>query len=366
MAAKRVFLFLPVLAIVLGYWCTILSVLTVPFRSDRQQFVSALFVTWWDLGRATFTFWGGFFKFVFTLAVATFALARLLVVGTWVLVQDLLLIPFRVIANLGHNVLSPGIPWIAVTLTLTWCGLEAVIFTFVTTPLVMDTLSNLTGTELTAGMIRVPLFLFMSFIVLGSYSVLSTWTTALKSRDVPAIVKIGVIEGVALFVEIVFLYREFVDALVPWFAQHTSGNFELGIFGTLFIAGITWFGIRGLSWFLFASAGTPTIMAVIQGNGLKAPHTPHESVVKGSFQLAINLLGQIRSEVAWVQDKGELLVGAFILPPLQVVAAATNFCMVLVTKQHLFRLPFREISDLKDAKTLLGKMGDEAPKRKAA
>src|SRR5260370_41805084 len=75
-------------------------------------------------------------------------------------------------------------------------------------------------------------------------------------------------ELVAMFVEVVFLYREFVDALVPWFAQHTSGNFDLGIAGTLAIAGFTWLGIRSLSWFLFGSAGTPTIMAIIQGQGL--------------------------------------------------------------------------------------------------
>src|SRR4029077_21207983 len=120
---------------------------------------------------------------------------------------------------------------IAVGMTFFWCVFEAIIFTYVITSLVIDTLSNLAGTQLTQSAVRIPLFLFMFFIVLGSYAVLSTWTAALKSKDWGAIIKIGAIESVELFVEVVFFYREFMDALVPWFAQHASGHFELGIAG---------------------------------------------------------------------------------------------------------------------------------------
>jgi len=118
------------------------------------------------------------------------------------------------VTQVGDNVVNRGVPWIAVGLTMFWCLLESVIFTYVMTPLVLDTLSNMTGTGLSEQFVRIPLFLFMLFIVLGSYSVLSTWTIALRSRNAITIVKIGVIESVAMFVEVVFLYREFVDALV--------------------------------------------------------------------------------------------------------------------------------------------------------
>jgi hypothetical protein len=204
----------------------------------------------------------------------------------------------------------------------------------------------------------------MLFIALGSYAVLSTWTEALRTRNWASIVKIGVVEAVALFVEVVFLYREFVDALVPWFAQHTSRNFELGIFGTLGIAGLTWLGIRSLSWFLFASAGTPTIMAIIQGRGVGSPD------VAGAARPSIRLFsesfaGQIRKEFEWVGAEGERLLNAFLVPPMQVVAAALNFVTLLVVNRHLLDLPLQSIADFKDARTLGAELSDSRP-RKAA
>ena len=144
----------------------------------------------------------------------------------------------------------------------------------------------MTNEQLSEEFIRIPLFIFLLFIVLGSYAVLSTFADAFRSRNIHSIIGISVIEIVTLTVEILFLYREFVDSLVPWFAQY-SENFELGIFGTLFISAFVWFGIRSLSWFLFAAHGTPVIMSVIQGKGLQsekksveAPKSPYIQIIK--------------------------------------------------------------------------------------
>src|SRR5882762_8096273 len=196
------------------------------------------------------------------------------------------------------------------------------------------------------------LFLFMLFIVLGSYAVLSTWTEALKSKDWPSIVKIGVIELVAMFVEVVFLYREFVDALVPWFAQHASGNFELGIPGTLAIAGVTWLGIRSLTWFLFASSGTPTMMAIIQRQGVGNREAAGEATPGFRF-FSESFAGQLRTEFQWVGAEGERLLEAFLVPPMQVVAAALNFVTLLVANRHLLELPLESIRDFKDARSVI-------------
>jgi len=364
---KRVFLLLPLGATVLGYWTSLLSIPTLVVRADRRLFVNTLIMTWWDFGRGVFYFWGGWFKFLFQVMVATTACARTLIVGTWVLLHDLVLIPWRVVTNLGSNMVNPGVPWIAVALTCFWCAFEAVIFTFVMSPLVIDTLSNMTGNQLSETVIRLPLFFFMLFIALGSYSVLSTWTQALKEKNIPAIVKIGAIEGVALFVEVVFLYREFVDALVPWFAQHTSGKFELGIFGTLLIAGITWFGIRSLSWFLFAASGTPTIMAVIQGRGLTFKNNGSgKSPWEGSFELSLHLVEQFKKESAWAKKQGEELLSSFAVPPLQVVAACTNFFSLLINSRHVFNMPLKSLSSIKDAKSVAEEMTSSYNTKKAA
>jgi hypothetical protein len=364
LALKRVFLILPLGAVALAYWTSVLSLPSIVVRAKRRTFVSLLLVTWWDLARAIFAFWGGAFRFLLRLATSLFGFVQMLVVGIWALVQELVVLPLRVVRNVGWNALSPGVPWIAVGMTVFWCVFEAVIFTYVMTPLVIDTLSNLAGTELTETAVRIPLFLFMLFIVLGSYAVLSTWATALRSRDWPSIVKIGVVEAVAMFVEIVFLYREFVDALVPWFAQHTSGNFDLGIVGTLLIAGLTWLGIRSLSWFLFASSGTPTIMAIIQRQGVGSRESSNGTPPVATL-FSKDFTARLRQEFQWVGEEGERLLDAFLVPPMQVVAGALNFVTLLVANRHLLELPLQSVRDFKDARTLVKEL-NETRLRKAA
>src|SRR5262245_63379065 len=280
---KRLFLLLPLGGIAFGYWASVLSVPSLLIRTHRRAYVGLVLITWWDLARATFTFWGGVFRFLLQIAVTLLGFAQVLIVGLWSMVKEIILMPFRLVRHFGSNMLAPGTPWIAVVMTFFWCIFEAIIFTFVMTSLVIDTLSNLAGTQLTEGGVRIPLFFFMLFVVLGSYAVLAAFTEALQTRDWATMIKIGVVEVVAMCVEVVFLYREFVDALVPWFAQHASGNFELGIWGTLAIAGVTWLGIRSMSWFLFASSGTPTLMAVIQGSGLQRKGGERVSPFRGSF-----------------------------------------------------------------------------------
>lgn len=356
-SVKWVFLVLPVLAFLLACWVSIAAVLTIPIRQRREEFITGLLITWWDFGRSLFTFWGGAFRFVFYLAAALFALTKIVVIGIWALVQDFFLFPFRVVRNLGDSVMKAGVPWIAVFLTLIWSILEAAIFTYVTTPVVIDTFSNMTGNELSETSIRIPLFIFMMFIVLGSYAVLSTFADAWKSKNVGAIIKIGVIELVTLFVEVVFLYREFVDSLVPWFAQHASGDFELGIFGILAISSMTWFGIRGISWFLFASHGTPTLMAVLRGSGIRAPASESSSKITDSVTVTGALWKHVKDDLTFLQKKGDEVLAAFIIPPLQVVASAINFVTVLVTAEHLFKLPFKSMEEVMDSKVVLHSVG---------
>jgi hypothetical protein len=72
-----------------------------------------------------------------------------LIFAIWGIIQDIIFMPFRLIRGVGQNVVSSPVPWIALFLTFFWCLVEAVIFTYVTTPLVIDTFSNITGEELT-------------------------------------------------------------------------------------------------------------------------------------------------------------------------------------------------------------------------
>jgi hypothetical protein len=364
LAMKRVFLLLPLGAVVLGYWVSVLSVPTMVVRAKRRTFIGLVLVTWWDLARSIFTFWGGVFRFLARLVISLLGLCQMLLVGLWATVQEIIALPLRMIRSVGSNALQPGVPWIAVGMTVVWCVFEATIFTYVMTSLVIDTLSNLAGTEMTETAVRIPLFLFMLFVILGSYAVLSTWANALKSRDWAMIVKIGVMELVAMFVEVVFLYREFVDALVPWFAQHTSGNFDLGIVGTLAIAGVTWLGIRSMTWFLFASSGTPTMMAIIQRQGIGNGNAS-DAAQPGFRFFSESFSTQLRNEFQWVGAEGERLLEAFLVPPMQVVAAGLNFVTLLVRNKHLLDLPLQSVQDFKDARLLVAELNKERV-RKAA
>ncbi|MEJ2542481.1 MAG: hypothetical protein P8Y99_00265 [Calditrichaceae bacterium] len=353
MTGKRVFLLLPVLAIILGCWITIACVLSIIVRHDRMGFISSLFITWWDLGKSIVSFWGGIIKFVFILLVALLNVIKIILLGAWYVIQEILFAPFRILGNLGTRVISSNIPWIAVVLTVFWCLIEATIFTYVTTPLVIDTFSNITGDQLPEYAIRFPLFIFLLFIVLGSYAVLSTMVSAVKEKNISSIFGIVSIEIVVAMVEIVFLYREFVDALTPWFASH-SENFEMGVWTIFFISGFAWFGIRSVSWFLFASHGTPAIMAVIQGKGLKLKEANDKVAVKvPPIEFSSDFMKKIKADTAWIEEKGEEILGAFILPPLQVLAAAINFFTLLISGNHLFELPFKKVSDIMDSKVLL-------------
>lgn len=360
MLIKRIFLLLPALAIILACWVSIACSLTVIFRQHRRQFMTNLLITWWDLGKSIVLFWGGILKFILTAAVAGIELVKIVLLSLWSIFGEVLFLPFRAFRSMSQNIFGSPVPWIAVYMTIFWCIVEATIFTYVTTPLVTDVFLNITGEHMPANIIRIPLFIFLLFVVLGSYAVLANFVGSLKQKNMQSIIGIGAIETVVLFVEVLFLYREFVDSLVPWFAQY-SESFELGVFGTLAISAFVWFGIRSLSWYLFASHGTPTILHLIQGKGvviLGRGEAPKSRLVSVSPEF----IERVKSEMGWIQTKSENLLSSLTLPPLQVVAAALNFCTLLMNGNHLFQLPFRTMTSVTDTGALLRRAaGNEQP-----
>ena len=72
-----------------------------------------------------------------------------------------------------------------------------------------------------------------------------------------------VVESAVMFFEVIFLYRELIDAVTPWIAQQSGGQVQLGIVATLMLGTFGWLGVRGMSWFLFGRYGTPALIAVL-------------------------------------------------------------------------------------------------------
>ena len=168
MIGKRILLLLPVFAIILGCWVSIACLLTVVIRQNRREFLTSLLITWWDLGKSIVMYWGGIIKFLFTFAVAIIEFSKITLLAVWSLVQEIIFTPFRLLKSASQNVLSSPVPWLAVFMTLFWCIVEATIFTYVMTPVVIDVFSNITGDQLGVNVIRVPLFIFLLFVVMGS------------------------------------------------------------------------------------------------------------------------------------------------------------------------------------------------------
>ena len=84
---------------------------------------------------------------------------------------------------------------------------------------------------------------------------------------------------------------------------------------------MVWFGIRSLSWFLFAAHGTPLIMSVIQGKGVRFEGKRAQLPPLRFVSVSSDFMAKIKKENGWIEKRGQELLAAFILPPLQVVAA---------------------------------------------
>src|SRR5262249_22646177 len=63
-AAQYLLLLLPAPPGVAALWCTQLSIYTLPFRSGRVHFASAMLLAWWDAARATWLYWIGLVRCV--------------------------------------------------------------------------------------------------------------------------------------------------------------------------------------------------------------------------------------------------------------------------------------------------------------
>src|SRR3989304_4686586 len=105
--------------------------------------------------------------------------------------------------------------------------------------------------------------MFLLLLILGSFACLQSLLDAFKHREFKMIVQMILVEVFVMFFEVMFLYRELVDAITPWIAQQTSERFRLGIGFTLSVATFGWLGIRGMTWFLFGQFGTPPLLAFI-------------------------------------------------------------------------------------------------------
>jgi hypothetical protein len=339
---KASLLLLPAAVLLVSMWATMISLYSLPFRSGRGYFLTALLMSWWDVGRMAWFYWAGIAQFVFVLigwiGSAIRAFFRLL----WNAIKGALNSPFAILDWTARRYFKPGVPWLAFLLLILWSAIEAIIFTFTLRPTMNELLADLTGFEPNPIMLTALLYIFLFFLVGGSFACVQALNDAIKSKHYGTIISMVVIELVVAMFEVLFLYRELVDAITPWMAQQ---GFNLGIVGTLAVAFGGWVGVRGMTWFLFGRYGTPALISVLAretlSHGTSVDVAPPRQPEFWKAPIAA-----LKAEVDWFKGEAREMFELLTLPVLQLMASGFNFWLVVLLGRPHFTLPFRSLEEV--------------------
>jgi hypothetical protein len=336
---KRVLVLLPMLLLIAAIWSTMVSLYTLPFRSARGGFLTSMLAAWWDAGRTIWFFWAGMIRIGVVLVGWIKGLVRLALA----LLKSAFQSPLNFLDWTSRSYFKPGVPWVAFLGLLIWSVVEALIFTYTLRPTMTEVLAGITGYEPNAALMTPILWFFLFFLILGSFACIQVLGDAIEKRHVGQILQMVLVELSVIFFEVMFLYREMIDALTPWIAQQTNEGLLLGLWSTLGLAAFGWVGVRGMTWFLFGRFGTPALLAILGRETVKqdAPlvRVPSVDALKGP-------IAALKAETAWFQAEARKVFELLSLPVLQLLAAAVNFAVVTITSRPMFSLPFANLDEV--------------------
>ena len=352
--AYYLFLLFPILLWIGAVWCTQLSIYTLPFRSGRIDLIKLMLMAWWDAALAVWMFWVGLARFVVVVVGWLFTLARLALKLLAESIRQVVMLPFTMTGQMTKSYFQPGVPWIAFLLLVFWCLLEALIFTYTLFPTITEVLAGIVGAE-ASPFTGSALYLCLFLLIMGSFACLQVLADAIKNREYKFLVQMILVELFVMTFEVMFLYRELVDAITPWIAQQTGEQFRPGIFFTLSLATFGWIGVRGMTWFLFGQFGTPPLLAFIsrqplvqaQGDGVK---TIAQAETPSWWRAPLE---DFKREIGWLHEKASELLEYLTLPFLHVIGAALNFAMILVAGRPAFSIPFKSLKEVLDTREML-------------
>lgn len=366
-AGKFLFLLFPLLLWLGIIWSTQLSVYTLPFRSNRIKFITTLLLSWWDGARAVWLFWVGLFRLLVVLIGWLFSILRLIVKFIIEAIKQVVVAPFTMTGKMTKSFFRPGIPWVAFMTLIFWCMLEAVIFAYVLFPTISEVLMDIVGTDKPSPLVMPLLFVFLLFIIMGSFAALQALADAVRTKQVKLIIQMTIIELIVMGFEAMFLYRELVDAITPWIVQQTGVRMGIGF--TMGVACMGWIAIRGMTWFLFGQFGIVPLLALIARRPVGQAgeeQKQYASDIQEMAQWWRKPIQEFKNEIEWLHKKFNELLEFLTLPILQVLAVILNFFMILLTARPIFNLPFKELKDVMDtrdiliAKNLAPKKGDQS------
>ena len=346
LALTWIALLIPVLLVAAGMWCTVASLYTLPFRSGRGQFITSMLMAWWDAGRVIWLFWTGMLRVGVALIGWVIGSVRFAFLMIKNIILGVLRSPFTLLDWSSKRYFQPGVPWIAFLVLTVWCAIEATIFTFTLQPTLNEVFGSLTGFDPNPRVMAPILWMFLFMLVAGSFACVQVVTDAVKAKNIPTIVQMLVVESAVMFFEVIFLYRELIDAITPWIAQQSGGSVQLGIGATLALASFGWLGVRGMSWFLFGRFGTPALLAVLSRQAVVTEGSARPvamAVEPGLWREPVNAL---KAETAWFHEEAKRMFELLSLPVLQLLAAAINFAVVTIKSRPMFSLPFKTLEEI--------------------
>ena len=343
LAGTAILLLLPAGAFVAAIWGTMVSLYTIPFRLGRSvTLLQSVALAWWDALRMVWFYWAGLVKFLIVLVGWVWGLLKLSVQLVWGTLKGAITSP---LAMLDATSRRPGVPWGAFILLIVWSAVEATIFTFTLRPTMAELLADLTGYEVNAFALVTLLWMFLAIIIAGSFACIQVLNDAIKAKETGNIVFMVLVELAVAMFEVLFLYRELVDAMTPWLAQQ---GVTLGVVGTLALAFFAWVGVRGMTWFLFGRFGAPAFLSVLSRQPMSLEGAGH-----GAAQAMPDYwkgpIAALKAEREWFRKEGRELFELVSLPVLQVVASGLNFLFVVFTGRGHFTLPFKSIDDVLSA-----------------
>ncbi len=337
---KAILLFFPAVVLVAGVWGTMVSLYTLPFRSGRGKFLASLLMSWWDWARMTWFYWFGLARFVLVFVAWIYGLIKLALGLLWRTLKNLVTSPFALLDSTSRQ---PGVPWIAFTLLLFWSAIEATIFTFTLRPTMAELLADLTGYTVNPLILVVILWFFLFIIIGGSFACIQVLNDAIKTRAVGQIVAMVLVEITVALFEVLFLYRELIDAITPWLAQQ---GIELGVVGTLGLAFLGWTGVRGMTWFLFGRFGTPALLAILGRKAMEGVGAGRDVSSAAEAEFWQGPIKALKAEHEWFKKEAQHLVELLTLPVLQLLAAGFNFGVIVILGKPHFTLPFKSLDQV--------------------
>lgn len=342
--AAEILLIVPVLLIFAGTWTSAASLYTVPFRSGRGRFLTLLLMTWWDAARSILFFYTGMVRVVVALIGWIIGAVRFALRMVKSLIIGIVRAPITLIQNSSRSYFEAGgMPWVAFLILMFWSAVEATIFTFTLTPTLKEVFDGLTGTDVNPRFMQPLLWFFLYMLVAGSFACVHVMSEAIKERKIGNIISMFIVEAAVMFFEVMFLYRELIDAITPWIAQQSG--VQLGMTATIALASFGWMGVRGMTWFLFGRFGTPALIAILSRKNMEhgsAPAVKHHDAPE-LWRAPIEAL---KAETKWFHEEARRMFELLSLPVLQLFAAALNFAVVMVQSRPMFRLPFNSLDDV--------------------